>query len=96
MTEWDEVAEARERGRMDALDALRDALRWRWSEAQQVFDWIQQDREGRDRTGLRSDRLLEQSSTLSDALHELHCHRFRGAWDRERAYLRERFERGEL
>lgn len=92
----DPIAEARERGAREALDAAKDALHWRWAEIHQNRDWMQRAPDARDPHGIRRTQLLEQSSTLMRAIEDLYYLRYPGAWDREREYMRKAFERGEV
>lgn len=92
----DPIAEARERGRQDALDELRGALQWQRAALFMHLEWIGQDRAARDPSDRRELRLLDQLDGLRLATDELFYQQFPGSWDRERVRMREQFERGEL
>lgn len=96
MSAPDLLAEARERGRQDALDGLREALHWQRAALWQRLEWINQDRPGRDPYDTRAGRLLDQLDGLRLATDELHYARFPGAWDRERERERRLREEGAL
>jgi hypothetical protein len=95
MTDQDPIAEARERGRQDALDTLREAVSWHRAYVFMKLEWIAQDRAARDPYDRREDRLLAELDGIRAATDELHWQRFPGSWGRERERLREAFERGE-
>jgi hypothetical protein len=90
----DPIAEARERGRLDALESLNDALLWQRAELWQRYHWMKQDPAGRDPYDTRGARLLDRMDGLRLATDELFYHRFPGAWDRERDRERKAYERG--
>ena len=96
MSAPDPIAEAREQGAREALDGLRDALRWQYAQMWQKYEWMRQDPAGRDPYDRLADRLFEQTAGINLAIEELHYLRWPGAWDRERERTRKAFERGEV